>query len=146
MIMIDNDAQGCYDRIRMNLNTICARRMGMPKNAAIFHAKSLVGMTHHIRTAHGDSDGGIPPNDSTGGVGQGSGGGPTANHVQLVPLIDTISKLTPGFQIQDPEGFQRLVQWVITWVANIKNKATIPHNDTDLDKIMTAVYIFFQRK
>ena len=56
MAIIFSDMAGCYDRIRMNLNTITSMRMGMSKSIALTHAKTLTGMEHRVRTAYGDSE------------------------------------------------------------------------------------------
>ena len=76
MAIIFNDMAGCYDRLRLNLNTITSRRMGMTKEAAITHSKTLTGKVHRIRTAYGDSMNSILPHKDFGGSGQGSGGSP----------------------------------------------------------------------
>ena len=65
-----NDMNGCYDRLRMNLNNIATRRLGMDRNTSIAHAKSLTGMRHKLRTPYGNSNKSIGPNTRYGGSGQ----------------------------------------------------------------------------
>ena len=107
MAVIFDDMAGCYDRIRMNLNTITSRRMGMDRNVAITHAKTLIGMEHRIRTAFGDSEEVIVPSEEMGGSGQGSGGSPPDSHTQMIPMIATLEKITPGHLLVDPTGCER---------------------------------------
>ena len=102
MAIILNDMAGCFDRIRLNLNTITTRRLGVPKEVAISHAKTITGMEHRIRTAFGDSEGTISPSTLLGGSGQGSRGSPSACHSQLLPMLATLEKLTNGQRLSDP--------------------------------------------
>ena len=66
MAIIFNDMAGCYDRIRLNLNTITSRRIGMTKHAAIAHAKTITNMHHNVCTSFGDSSNSISPSSSLG--------------------------------------------------------------------------------
>ena len=122
MALIFDDMAGCYDRIRLNLNTITTRRMGMTKNAAITHSKTITGMTHKVRTAYGDSEGRIAPDKEFGGSGQGSGGSPPACHTQIVPMVKTLQKISPGNLISDPTGTLKVLQHVINWVDDTAHK------------------------
>ena len=54
MAILFNDMAGCYDRLRFNLTNISTQRIGMDKNIALTHNKTLAGMKHYVRTAKGD--------------------------------------------------------------------------------------------
>ena len=55
IVSMFNDLMSCYDRTRPALNTVTTRRMGLPKNVAVCHAKTLRLMKHHIMTGYGIS-------------------------------------------------------------------------------------------
>jgi len=57
-----------------------SRTWGMPASAAEMHSKVPLGMRHKVKTIHGESEEDYGNDDSffaAGGIGQGSGGGPT---------------------------------------------------------------------
>ena len=126
MAIIFNDMVGCYDRIKMNLNTITLRRLGMDKQVAISHAKTVTGMSHRIRIAFGNSQNIISPKPQFGGSGQGRGGSPPACHSKLIPLATTLEKITPGHLLQDPTHSIKVLQHVISWVDDTVNKEDLP--------------------
>jgi hypothetical protein len=53
LIMFDNDATGCFDRIIVSLAMIAALRLGMPRSAAQMHSSVLLHMQYFVKTAHG---------------------------------------------------------------------------------------------
>jgi hypothetical protein len=53
LIMLDNDATGCFDRIIVSLAMIAALRLGMPHPAARMHLSVLLHMKYFIKMAHG---------------------------------------------------------------------------------------------
>ena len=77
IVSLFNDLKGDYDRIRPALNTSTTCRMGLPKEIAICHAKTLREMKHVLRTGFGVSTGAITwdADSKLGGIGQGNGGG-----------------------------------------------------------------------
>ena len=56
LIMFDNDATGCFDRIIVALAMIAALRLGMPRSAARMHSSALLHMKYFVKTAHGISE------------------------------------------------------------------------------------------
>ena len=56
MVSILNDLKGNYDRIRPSLNAITTRRMGLPAQHVVCHARLLRQMQHQIRTGFGISE------------------------------------------------------------------------------------------
>lgn len=56
LILFDNDATGCFDRIIVSLAMIAALRLGMPRPAARMHSSVLLHMKYFIKMAHGISD------------------------------------------------------------------------------------------
>jgi hypothetical protein len=56
LIMFDNDATGCFDRIIVSLAMIAALRLGMPRSAAKLHSSVLLHMKYYVKMAHGISN------------------------------------------------------------------------------------------
>ncbi len=57
-ILMSNDAKGCYDRIAHIVVDLALQRLGAPGPALQSMIETIQDMTHHIRTAYGDSDSG----------------------------------------------------------------------------------------
>ena len=102
MSIIFNNMTGCYDRIRLNLNSIVTRRLGMDRNVASTHARTLANMQHKICIVYGISSEGFTADTSFGGSGEGSGASPTACHSQLLAMISYLQSISPGQYIQYP--------------------------------------------
>ena len=88
LVSIFNDLKGCYDRVRPALNTVTTRRMGLPRNVAVCHAKTLRNMEHHVRTSFGISEDTLKwcKKSNPGGLGQGNGGGCVSWHSHMLVL------------------------------------------------------------
>ena len=56
MIICSNDAKGCYDRIVHSIAFICLQRFGVPRPPLLSMFQVIQNLTHHIRTAFGDSE------------------------------------------------------------------------------------------
>jgi hypothetical protein len=56
IILVDNDAKGCYDRIIKNLAMVACIANGLPVSAANMHNMIHDGMVHYVKTAHGISE------------------------------------------------------------------------------------------
>lgn len=125
-----NDQKGNFDRIRHNLNGVLQRRMGMPKAATITTAKTLSHMEHKIQTAHGLSKRSIHPTIEMAGSGQGSGHGPSSNHVQSVPMITSLSRMTQRSLMVDPTGQRKNKQHAVGWIDDVTLKESYPPNIT----------------
>ena len=54
--LASTDAQGCFDRIVHSIAFLCLRRAGMHKAPITSMIETIQQMTHHVRTAFGDSD------------------------------------------------------------------------------------------
>ena len=128
MAIIFNNMAGCYNRLRFNLTNITTQRIGMHKNIAKTHTLTLAGMKHRVRTANGDSEQYFQAKEATGGTGQGSGASPPVCHSQLLVMVSTLEKFTPGQLIQDPTKAIKVLQHVISWVDDTVNKEDLPRN------------------
>jgi hypothetical protein len=53
LVVFDNDASGCYDRIIVALGMIAALHLRMPRGAIRMHARALANMKYFVKTAHG---------------------------------------------------------------------------------------------
>lgn len=96
--------------------------MGMSKAATFTTAKTLSHMKHKIRTAHGLSKGFISPIPEMAGSGQGFGHGPASNHVQSVPMINSLSRMTQGSFMTDPTGSRTNKQHAVGWIDDVTLK------------------------
>ncbi len=91
--IISNDAKGCFDRIVHLVAYICLLRLGLPKAPIQGMIQAIQEMTHHIRTAFGDSEasyGNDPTKPPLMGLLQGngaSGTGWTAISTVLVAIM-----------------------------------------------------------
>lgn len=117
-----NDQKGNFDKIRHNSNGVLQRRMGMSKEATLTTTKTLSHMKHKIRTAHGLSKGYISPSLEMVGSGQDSGHGSASNHVQSVPIINSLSQMTKGSFMIDPTGSRKNKQHAVGWIDNVTLK------------------------
>lgn len=50
------DAASCYDRILVNLDMVCARRLGMPVAAILAHSETLRQINYTVKTVDGISE------------------------------------------------------------------------------------------
>jgi hypothetical protein len=79
LVMFDNDATGCFDRIIMSLAMIAAFQLGMPRSPARMHSSALLHMKYFVKTAHGISNAfyQVMCDFLLYGTGQGSGASPS---------------------------------------------------------------------
>jgi hypothetical protein len=78
MAICSDDAKGCFDQIVHSVAYLCLRRLGIPHQplSSMFHV--IQNLTHHVRTAFGDSAETYGPHAYTGrhpnqGILQGNG-------------------------------------------------------------------------
>lgn len=98
IVMFDNDASACYDRIIISLLTISARAKGMSKSSCRMHARTLKHMKYYVKTAHGTSEEyyTLALTYLLFGTGQGSGGSPSAWLQLCTTALRALSKLSEG--------------------------------------------------
>ena len=108
----------------------------MSASAAITHAKTLRNMNHYLKTSQGESDECIRPHPLIGGVGQGSGAGPTSMHVQIMPMIETMENFSNGFLMSDPIRCVNVLQRVCVWVDDTMNKEGFSHDMPTIDMLL----------
>ena len=104
MAICSNDAKGCFDRIVHSVAFLCLRRFGIPEMLLQSMFSVIQNMTHHIRTAFGDSTITYGPN-SLGrhpymGVLQGNGAAGTAWTAVSSVVFVTIISLGYGYYTQ----------------------------------------------
>ena len=122
LIVVFNDAAGCYDRIRPNQAEICSRRLGCNTNISKTCTRIQNQMQHFIRTSTGISSGWIEWGETTGneiltecdddnnqilkgnlgGEGQGGGASPIMWLVILIVMLNTFNVFTSGAVVKDP--------------------------------------------
>ena len=110
---IFNDLKECYDRVRPALNTVGTSRIGLPRQMAICHAKTLRDMKHHIMTSFGISKETIlwDQESNPGGLGQGNGGGCVSWHSQMLILEKCV-------EYDNPDSTRKFRQWLVGFVDN----------------------------
>ena len=132
LIIIFNDAAGCYDRVPPNLSDITLRRAGAPKQLARAHTITQRKMKHYVRIAAGISLGflqfsvvatTVMKNDDImelkgliGGIGQGGGGGPLIWLTVSIVMIEAFRTLCNGADMTDPLGWFTYLMWVVSYV------------------------------
>ena len=124
LIVIFNDAAGCFDRVRPNQAEICSRRVGCPPSLSKTHTKLQQNMRHYIKTSAGVSTGTIQykntlnqhehtitENNNTttragniGGVGQGGGASPIEWLVVLLAMLNAFKVFSEGAKLIDPNS------------------------------------------
>ena len=105
MVFIANDAVSCYDRILLMSAYLTMLKFGIPAEAAQSVITTLGEMTHHIRTAKGDSTqtyGGLTWVRLPHGIGQGNGSGPAIWACVSTPLFEALREDGYGVNIMTP--------------------------------------------
>ena len=102
--VINLDATKCFDRIYPNLAVITMTKIGSPKGMIVSLAKTLNGMQHRIRTAHGLSTNTIsaPHSELWSGVGQGGGASIPIWLSMELPMLESLKKFSKGIELSDP--------------------------------------------
>ena len=145
LVVVFNDAAGCYDRIRPNQAEICARRVGCATSLAKTHTSLQMNMTHHVKTSAGVSKGNIKFEDTNkneiiiekhddynerkgniGGVGQGGGASPIDWLVILLTLLNAFKAFSDGARLIDPQGLFGGIIPVISFVDDNSITSSIP--------------------
>jgi hypothetical protein len=103
LVMVDNNAKLCYDRIIKSLAMTACIAVGLPLLAAVMHNRTHHGMQHSIKTRHGT----LRPfagtdDDDLEGTWQGSGASPAIWLLYSVSLLRTFQQFTPGMAVSSP--------------------------------------------
>ena len=145
MVVIFNDAAGCYDRIRPNQAELCSRRVKCSTSLVKTHTRLQMKMIHKIKTAAGISPGRIQhsTNEATGiqlvhdhnesvrsgnigGVGQGGGASPVEWLILLLVLMRAYEKFASGASLTDPDGKYSGVIPIISFVDDNSLTSSVP--------------------
>jgi len=118
LILLENDAKVCYDRIIPFLATHLFSIQGLPQSVASTIHNQLIYRTSRVLTRQGISTDSITstPTSPLYGIGQGSGARPAAWHAHLLKMIETMSKMHPGYTTQDPPRNITYHQLMVTFV------------------------------
>ena len=136
LIVVFNDAEGCYDRVRPNHSEICSLCLGCSKNIMKTHTATQNEMKHHVKTATGTSRGYIKWENidedvdivkkvideisvytgNIGGIGQGGGSSPVEWLAVLLIMIRTYRKFASGATVIDPTGMYSFVMAILSYV------------------------------
>ena len=139
LIVVFNDAAGCYDRIRPNHAEICAQRIGCNRRIIKTHTKIQNMMVHYVKTAVGISEGCIKYQDDCGtqpyikainergdieihgdlgGIGQGGGGSPVMWLTMIVCMINVYNVFAKGTVIRDAATEERMELSLLSYINN----------------------------
>ena len=102
MAICSNDAKGCFDRMVHSVTYICLRRLGIPKFPLLSMFQVIQKLTHHIRTAFGDSDETYGPHAYNGphpnqGILQGNGAAMLGWTAVSSVIVNTMRDLGFGY-------------------------------------------------
>lgn len=97
-INFDLDATSCYDRIMVNVASLCSRRIGMHKSVVFVNALTLEQARYHLKTNLGVSEGSYTHCSEypIHGTGQGSGNSSTIWCFVCSALFDATETVTTG--------------------------------------------------
>ena len=126
LVIILNDAAGCYDRIRPNQAELCSPQVGCTTSLIKTHTCLQMKMTHHVKTSAEILRGYIKfdgketnamditnkdkctiCSGNIGGVGQGGGASPIEWLVFLITLMNASKVFSHGTRLIDPERVLR---------------------------------------
>ena len=99
-IICSNDAKGCFDRIVHMVAYIALRRFGIQRQPILGMIRAIQEMTHHIRTAFGDSDatyGNDPSKPPLQGMLQGNGASGAAWAAVSTLIVNVMKRAGFGF-------------------------------------------------
>ena len=132
LVILFNDADGCFDQILPVLADIALRRVGTPTTVARAHTELQLKMKHYIKTAVEVSKGYIQYRKDTrqkmqngiillligliGGIGQGGGGSPIIWMVVLMIMMATYKESQSGAEMWDAVTCERIRCWIISYV------------------------------
>lgn len=112
LLIMFNDADGCYNHMPPELRTIAIQRLGCPRLVAYYHSCTSTHMVHIILTFHGISSSTIYNSLSLqlGGACQGSAGSGVSWHCHMEPLLQALTLFSPGFQFNDTTNRIQFIQ------------------------------------
>ena len=132
LILLFNDAAGCYDRIPPALAEIALRRAGVPKSITKAHTEAQRRMKHHIKTVIGVSLGFIQYGNTKkrivkeglitllagiiGGIGQGGGASPIIWLVILLIMLKVYKMTQEGATVVDSVEKEDIPLHIISYV------------------------------
>ena len=107
LLIFDNDASGCFNRIIVALATIAALQLAFPWSAMQMHAKALIGMQYFVKTAHSFLDAFYKVTHlfQLFGMGQGSGASPAIWLTIVICFLSALTAMAPiTMTFMDPWG------------------------------------------
>ena len=125
IVIQQNDASACYDRIIANHASINSRREGTPKRVCKLRANTLHSTNFHIQTSLGTSKESYSHQQHPiHGSGQGSGS--TGNEFTFisVPIIKTIEEVSPGWNSTNPNNNNKWETHMSVFVDDSRNFVT----------------------
>ena len=102
MVIIDNDAKACYDRVIPYLTMFMLRRLGMPLFLVRFLYNVLKEMKYTIRTNYDPTEPYSQQDARIFGTGQGAGWSPPCWAANSDIISRAMERYTPGMLLQHP--------------------------------------------
>ena len=152
MIVVFNNAAGCYNQIGPNQAEICARKLvGCATNILKTRTHLQNQMTHFIQISNGTSKSRIAwghegigkstvikhqqgvqlISGNLGGEGQGGGASPVMWLMILIVMINTFNTFTQGVILRDPLHSRKLVITILSYVDNNSTLKSLELNKTN---------------
>jgi hypothetical protein len=129
ILLADNDASACYDRIISPISSIACQSTGMPAAAEQIHTSVLLNTKYRLKTSYG-----ITANHYAGdatnplqGQGQGSGNSPACWNAVSSPMWKALEKLSPlRFTTTTPDQETTTSTQGVAFVDDAMNMFNIP--------------------
>ena len=102
MVIIDNDAKACYDRVIPYVTLYMLRRLGMPIHLSQFMCTVLNSMDYSIKIGSGITTTYSATDNRLYGTGQGAGWSPPCWAANSDVISCVMEKHTPGMLIEHP--------------------------------------------
>ena len=114
----DNDAKSCYDRILVNIASLCSRKQGIDRDVIFVHAKTLKEAKFTLKTRHGISKSSYSHCTSfpIHGTGQGLTNSPTIWCFVSSELFQVHSANAHGMVFTSPDGSLRIRMTMVGFV------------------------------
>ena len=135
-INFDLDATSCYDRIMVNVASICSRRVGMHKSIVFVNALTLERAQYYLKTNLGVSETSYTHCSELPiyGTGQGSGNSPTTIWCFVCStLFDAIESVTHGATFSCYNKHHQVRIYMIGFVDDCTQRVNLFDNDVQPD-------------
>ncbi len=136
ILLADNDASACYDRIISPISSIACQSTGMPAAAEQLHTNVLLQTKYRLKTSYGITAQHYDGNedDPLQGQGQGSGNAPACWNAVSSPMWKALAKISPlRFTTSTPDQTITTSTQGVAFVDDAMNMFNVPLTDPTPD-------------